>query len=468
MIRPLLLLLLLAAGLAADILEEAKAFTEQIRHDTTLLCGLRRYGVEDIETLARAAAENPDLGPELEKLLDQSRRRYRHDRLYGCMDPEALYPGAVGIDRKEINSTVSENLLVRRLEKALHRYEALEKAGGWSPIHARFTLLEPGQSDIAVAALKARLAVTGDYNGSCDANLTYGGTVVEAVKIFQGRHGLKVDGVVGPQTLHALNLPVSAKIERLKINIERARWLAAPAKDFLAVNIPDFSLTLYCDEKPALHMKCIVGRKRRATPMLSDTLTYAVLNPYWRAPETIVSEDILPKLKAGRYEVLKRKGIVAVRGGDGNETVDFAKIDWRQYDAKHIPFIFMQKPGRYNYLGLVKFMFPNDFDVYLHDTPHDELFSRRIRTFSSGCIRVEKPIELFHALANPGKTEPWSYKTIVRTFMNGKERLVGFTKPVPVFLLYMTAFVDDEGRVAFRPDIYGYDLRMRSFLNQYK
>ncbi len=445
---------------------EAQAMLNTLRTDTTILCDKRRYGLARIESLSQLAPVDEAAARTLEAALQRASDLYRHDLAYGCLDPLKIYPEHVGIDFKEKNASCAPNLLLRRSLEALKRYETIVYKGGWKPVEARFYLLKEGENDPAVAAIKARLKITGDYNGTVDANLTYGPGLAEAVKRFQARHGLKSDGIVGPNTLRWLNEPVERKVERLKLNIERLRWLTNGVKDFLVANIPDYSLTLYRDEAPVLSMRTVVGRRDRPTPMLADTLTYAVLNPYWRAPKTIVEEDILPKLRAKRFDELALKGIVAVRADDANATVDLRSVDWRRYDAESVPFVFLQKPGPLNYLGLVKFMFPNGFDVYLHDTPHDDYFPRRDRAMSSGCIRLERPIELFYALMNPEGDEGWRYKRIVEELLTRRPKEVGLKRPVPVFILYLTAFVDDEGRVNFRPDIYGYDARMRDFLNE--
>ena len=436
-----------------------------IRTDTTILCDKKRYGLARIDRYAERIGFDPDARTGLETVLSDIEALYLHDRKDGCLDPYAIFPDQIGIDKRENNETFRHaNVLLRKLEKALHFYETIDKNGGWNIVKADFRLLKEGQSHRAVPAIKARLRVTGDYNLTADLNETYGPDLAEAVRIFQARHGLKADGIVGPRTVEALNIPVTEKIEKIRLNIERLRWLTDGNGDFVAANIPDYSLTLYRQERPVLTMKTVVGRRDRPTPMLSDTLTYAVLNPYWRAPKTIVEEDILPKLRAGAFDYLDRVGIVAVEAADGNVTVDLRSVDWRRYESENIPYIFLQKPGLHNYLGFVKFMFPNDFDVYIHDTSHDELFEESDRARSSGCIRVEKPLELFHALFNPHGDNGWRYKKIVRELMKREEKLVGLPDPLPVYILYMTAYVDENDRVRFLPDIYGYDRQMEECL----
>ncbi len=386
------------------------------------------------------------------------------------IDPVAVYPEHIGIAQLEENATdeVDDNILVKHLQNALSEYETIEAAGGWPRIAPFKGLLREGDVHSAVPTIKRRLYVTGDYVEVPDTNMTFGPSLAEAVKRFQARHGLKIDGIVGPRTRRAMNVTVQRRIRTIKINLVRLKWLTRNEKDFLVANIPAFTLTLYRNENPVLSMKTVVGRKSRPTPMLSDRLTYSVLNPYWRAPKTIVAEDILPKLKAGRFDYLQKVGIIATRTNDGNDSIDMCSVDWNRYDEENVPFVFMQKPGPKNYLGFVKFMFPNPFDIYIHDTPDDYLFNRRYRARSSGCIRVERPLELFHALYDPQNSGKWSYKKIAEKLVGGEEKLVGLPGGIPVYVLYMTAFTDEEGIIHFVPDIYGYDEMMMKYVNQYQ
>ena len=441
-----------------------------IRSDESLLCSKNRYGLDRIEGLVERAPIDPQSRRMLEEQFENIALLYRLDRQQGCLNPYAIYPEHIDIEkRSHPSASESENILLTRLLNALKYYESIDANGGWTPIQDDFYILKQGDMHRRVPAIRARLHASGDYNRSVDMNLTFDEALSDAVRLFQERHGLKSDGIVGPHTLKALNTPVSETIDRIRINIERLRWLTTGESDFILANIPDFTLTLYRDAQPVLSMKTVVGSEKRPTPMLSNTLTYAILNPYWRAPKTIVDEDILPKLKAGEFDYLERVGIVATRAADGNVTIDFRSVDWSQYkDSEDLPFIFLQKPGKENYLGFVKFMFPNDFDVYIHDTPHDELFSYKIRTKSSGCIRIEKPIELFHQLFNPNGDNGWRYKKIVEEILKNEEVSVGLSHPIPIYILYMTTYVDEEGRIYFYHDIYGYDKQMFDYINEYE
>ncbi len=435
-----------------------------IRADSSILCGKKRYGLERIDEFVQKRFLLEDGERRLNDMLNHAYSLYLMDRENGCLNPYAVYPDRISIQKSESESR--ENILLKRLENVLKKYEKIEMEGGWEKIPPFPGLLKKGDFSEIVKDIKARLYISGDYNGSDITDPFFGDDLENGVKLFQKRHALKADGIVGPNTLRAMNIPVERKILLIKLNIERLRWLTSGSEDFIAANIPAYTLTLYRKSLPVLEMKSIVGRKDRPTPMLSDIMSYAVLNPYWRAPKTIVREDILPKLKAGMFDYLESIGIVVSKSMDGNETVDMRSVDWSRYNGGELPFVFMQKPGPLNYLGFVKFMFPNDFDIYIHDTPHSGLFKYKKRELSSGCIRVEKPVELFHAVFNSDKEGRWSYKEIIRQIIKKEEKLVGLSRPLPVYILYMTVFADDEGMVHFLQDIYGYDNIMEQYIKE--
>jgi len=447
--------------------EEAYRLLTAIRADSSILCSKDRYNLERIDEMLQKISLSEKHESGVNGVLNRAFMLYRLDRREGCLDPYEIYAGRIHIDERVKRSLEDrENILLRRLEHALRRYEAVEADGGWNRVPRLSRLLKKGDESEAVREIRRRLFESGDLNDSDCSNTLFDESLEEAVKLFQRRHSLKSDGIVGPMTLAAMNTPIERKIALMKLNIERLRWLVRGSEGFIVANIPEFSLTLYRKNSPALTMRTVVGRRERPTPMISDLMSYAVLNPYWRAPETIVREDILPKLKAGEFDYLEKIGLTVSRSMDGNESVDMRGIDWSRFDGGDLPFIFMQKPGPGNYLGFVKFIFPNDLDIYIHDTPETPLFKRKERMMSSGCIRVEKPIELFHALF-AGDGGRWSYKQIVKEIIKKREIKVDLAKPLPVYILYMTAYADEKGRVHFLPDIYGYDRTMQNYLDSF-
>jgi murein L,D-transpeptidase YcbB/YkuD len=337
--------------------------------------------------------------------------------------------------------------LYDRFKTALAEYRAIEANGGWPSVPAGATL-RPGGTDERVGALAARLAVTGDLPASTAAQGTlYDETLVAAVRGFQARHGIAADGVIGPATFAALNVPVAARIEQLRASLERARWVFYdPESEFLVVNVAGFELYLVRRGQVVWRTRVQVGRPYRQTPIFRAEMTYLVVNPTWTVPPTIFRNDILPAVRRNPAYLASRNIDVFDRGG---APVDPASVDW---SGRNPPYRLVQRPGPDNALGRIKFMFPNEHAVYLHDTPSRDLFERDSRAFSSGCIRVENPFELAEQLIGERGRE-----RLDAVVASGETRTVFLDKPMTVMLLYWTAEVDAAGRVSFFPDVYQRD-----------
>ena len=340
----------------------------------------------------------------------------------------------------------------RALRSALARYRALRAAGGWQPLPPGQTL-RPGSRASQVAALRARLALSG--NRSSTAALEpdlFDAALEQAVIRFQRRHGLNPDGLVGRRTRAVLDNGVQARIDQIRVNLERLRWVAQDLKgDYLLVDIAGFRARLVLGGRTVWSSRVVVGRPYRSTPVFRAAMKYIVLNPTWNVPPTILAEDIVPKV-AQDPEFLSRHHM-RVLGLDGHQ-VDPAAVDWKQYLGGALPYQIVQAPGDDNPLGRLKFIFPNDHDVYLHDTPAHSLFQKSARAFSSGCIRVEHPLAL--ALALLDDPARWTEQTLREAIASGETRSVFVKRQVPVMLLYWTA-ADEDGAVAFHPDLYGRD-----------
>lgn len=333
------------------------------------------------------------------------------------------------------------------LLKALKRYLQVKADGGW-PVIAGGPLLGNGTNSSRVKALRRRLAATGDMkDGSISSQFDQ--KVKKGVEKFQARHGLSVDGVVGPKTLETLNIPVESRIRQVLVNLERRRWMPRTlGPDYLLVNIPDFRLTAYQDGEPQMGMPVIVGKPMSQTPIFSDILEYLVLNPYWNVPKSIVKDEIFPKFRVDASYLEKSKFELV----DWDEQpMEIAQLTLENIEAGTIRI--RQKPGPDNALGLVKFMFPNDHAIYLHDTPADHLFDASERDFSHGCIRVERPTDLAAFLLN-GK---WSREDILHTLESSERRAIQLPQAIPVYILYLTAWVAEDGSLQFRDDPYGHD-----------
>lgn len=361
-----------------------------------------------------------------------------------------------------------------RGRQRLKEYYALRDAGGWSRL-ANGPTIEPGASDPRVPALRQHLAVTGDLvsPGGAGAaayqaplppyDTTYDSELADAVKRFQERHGLTADGVIGSSTLAALNVPVSARIDQLRVNMERARWVMHELTgDFVLVDVAGFDVSWFRDDQAVWTSKVIVGKPYRETPVFKSLITYVVFNPTWTIPPTILVVDKLPILKKDPGYLKRNHFRVIDRSG---REVDPGSVNWKAYGAGRLPpYQLRQDPGDNNALGLVKIMFPNPYSVYMHDTPTKELFNKDERTFSSGCIRVQKAFELAELVLNdPAR---WNATTIAEAVAAKEMKTVNLAKPVPVLILYWTAQPTPDGRVIFRNDVYGRDPPTLAALNQ--
>ncbi len=348
------------------------------------------------------------------------------------------------------------------LRDLLARYRALAVLGGWSPVPLGDTL-KPGMSDGRVPALRERLALTdaADPEPAAGGDELFDDGLVEAVKRFQGRHGLDADGVVGPATIVALNVPVEARIENIVLAMERWRWMPAELGDrHVIVNIAGFELKLVEGGAALDRMNVVVGKPYSRTPVFSDAIRYLEFNPYWNVPTGLAIKEELPRLRANPA-ARAAAGFEAVRG---NEVYSLTSIDWNQVGPGNFPFMLRQRPGANNALGRVKFMFPNSHDVYLHDTPSRELFSRSARAFSHGCIRLQRPLDLAVEVLQAGGVDGWTRQRIDRVVASQERTVVNLAEPLPVHLTYLTAWVDG-GAPNFRADVYEHDAKLQAALD---
>jgi murein L,D-transpeptidase YcbB/YkuD len=322
--------------------------------------------------------------------------------------------------------------------------------------------LKKGSDGRRVELLRRRLAATGDLATAAPGSKLFDASVEQAVRRFQARHRLGADGIVGRNTLKALNVTVQGRIDQLRVNLERARWIlheVTATEEFVITDIAAFEVMFIKDGEIAWEARAQVGKEFRKTPTFKSDIKYLVFNPTWTIPPGILSKDVLPAVKRDPGYLAERN--IRVLDRDGKE-IDRESIDWSKYPGRGFPYILRQDPGPTNALGLVKFIFPNPHFVYLHDTPSKNLFERRQRTFSSGCIRVERPFELAELLLDdPGK---WNRAAIDAVIESGEMRTVFLREPMPVLLLYWTVRIRD-GLVVFKEDIYGRDEAVLEALN---
>jgi murein L,D-transpeptidase YcbB/YkuD len=343
-----------------------------------------------------------------------------------------------------------------RLKKKLIEYQNVAETGGWLRI-PKGSKLTKGSRGRGVAILRQRLIASGDLNlTAVDKNNVFDHNLEGAIRRFQKRHGLRVDGRVGRSTIEALNVPAEVRMRQIALNMDRMRWLADDSEGrYIFVNIADFRLEVVEDEKTILEMKIIAGKGERRSCVLSAKMTYLELNPYWRIPDGIASREILPQVKKNtRYLAEKRIKVFRDWVDDGKE-LNPKKVKWSRVKAGDPGYKFPQDPGPSNPLGRLKFIFPNLCEIYLHDMPARHLFGRSRRDFSHGCIRIEKPIELATYLLQDKET--WTRKKILDENRTEKRQVVMLPEPISVHIFYGTAWVDSGGHLQFRDDIYHVD-----------
>lgn len=341
-----------------------------------------------------------------------------------------------------------------RLQIALAHYQQIEQLGGWPQITAGYSL-KPGMQGPQVERLRKRL---GSEEGPPDSALPvdpsiYDESLLAAVKHFQERHGLKQDGLVGKLTRAALNVPVERRIEQILANMERWRWLPQDlGSQYLLVNTAGYRLSLVNEGEPVQHKRIISGKRERQTPSFTSSITHLVINPEWTVPRIIAVEDLLPKQQRDPTFLDQRR--IQVFQQDGGEWVqqDASAIDWNQYGKDHFPFMLRQLSGAKNSLGRIKFHMSNPYAIFLHDTPAIGLFEQPIRAFSSGCVRVQEADQLARLLLDIGGQ---SVDTLLnQPLQAGDTQVTSLSRSMPVYLTYFTSWVDDDGSVQFRPDIY--------------
>lgn len=340
-----------------------------------------------------------------------------------------------------------------RLLKAKLDMEKTIGAGGWGP-KVPATAVKPGQSGTQVVALRDRLIRMGYLNRSVSAS--YDAKLQLAVQRFQQDHGLAPDGVAAKLTLKELNTEPRERLQAIIVGLERERWMNFDlGRRHIMVNIPDFHARVNENGKEVFSTRVVVGKNTsdRRTPEFSDEMDHMVINPTWNVPRSIATKEYLPKLQENPNAHSYMRLVDA-----SGRTVNRANVDFTQFDARTFPFDIKQPPSNRNALGLVKFMFPNKHNIYLHDTPAKSLFGRESRAYSHGCVRVADPFDFAYELLSKQERDPEGYfKT---TLAKGKETWVYLDEPVPVHLVYQTAFAPAKGNTQFRRDVYGRDAKL--------
>ena len=414
----------------------------------------------------------PDQVAEADLRLTYMFMRYATHLLQGRVDPSEVDPHWFGQQRQvdlvgllaraldsgdvaeALRSVLPRHPQYLALKRELPRYRDVVARGGW-PVVPASARLKKGSRGPEVAALRARLAAEGEL-ARADGDV-FDEAVEEALKRFEKRYGLNEDGELGPDDVAAMNVSAEDRVAQIELNLERWRWLPEELGDrYILVNVPTFQLQAIEQGKVTLAMRVVAGKADETpTPIFSDDMTEVVFSPYWNVPTSILRKETIPAvLRDPGY--LDRNELEVVHAG---HVVSASGVDWSDPDLN---VQIRQRPGAKNSLGLVKFLFPNKFDVYLHDTPAGSLFAKLERDFSHGCVRVEKPVELAQWVL---RDQPeWTAPRIDAAMHAGREQHVALQRRIPVYIVYATAWVDEEGRLNFRDDLYGHDARQRAML----
>lgn len=426
------------------------------------------------------AEENYDMRAMFEIYVTDAYLNLAADYLSGKLNPEVILgKGNLNSDSLNFNklfSALTDNRDIaellqnqlpssrdyRKLKEKLHYYRDSNKINAWNEIEPGGLLALKAEGE-RVKQLIDNLAAR-NYLNISDISDPYffDEQLKNALIRFQRDYGLKTDGIVGFKTFQALNVPYSRRVKQIIINMERWRWLPEDlGKKYIYVNIADYNLKLIENETTLMSMKTIVGQRQRSTPVFSDRIEYLVFNPYWYVPKKIAVEDKLPILKENP-QYLQENNYTVLQYSSNNklERVNSENIDWHKINRNNFNYILRQEPGDNNALGRVKFMFPNKFSVYLHDTPSKSLFQENERGFSSGCIRIERPFDLAEYLLKDNSN--WNRKRINEILRTGEHRIVYLTEKMPIFIQYNTSWVDNLGHFNFRRDIYDRDEKLIS------
>jgi len=346
------------------------------------------------------------------------------------------------------------------LKSALEQYRLIAATGGWGNVPEGKTL-RPGERSTRIFRVRERLQKTGDLASELPNSDFYSKELEPAVKAFQRRHGLDPDGLVGRKTIAAMNIPINRLIDSIRINMARWRWTDHElGKKYILVNIAGYNLKAFDGENLILDFPVIVGEQDHQTPVFSDQIEYLDFNPFWNVTSTIAEKEDLPKLRKNpRYLVERHVRLFSSWRPDAVE-IDSTTINWKKVSTDQInSYKLRQDPGPWNALGKVKFVFPNRYSVYMHDTPAHDLFAHTKRDFSHGCIRVSNPLALAIFALN-GPNSEWDRQTVAEVFKQPDRKVVRLPTPLPVHITYQTTWVDKEGLIHFNDDVYGRDAKL--------
>ena len=351
----------------------------------------------------------------------------------------------------------------KQLEGLLKRYINIGKNGGW-PLLPQGTRLKIKDKNVKVITLRERLLITGELTETkVNSDSLFDSTLVEAIKKFQIKHGLKDNGTVDLATFNEMNIPVESRIKQIALNMERWRWLPRVIKQpYILVNTAGFRLDVIDNNETIMDMKIVVGMSSHSTPVFNADMTYLILNPWWEIPMSIARNEMLPEIKKDTSYFSRNNIKIYKSWKQDAKPVTVDSIEWNALDSCNFNYRLRQTPGPWNALGRIKFMFPNKYNIYLHDTPNKELFFKTVRTFSHGCIRIEHPIELATYLLRNDTF--WTKEKLIMAIDSKNEQTVIIPSLVKVYICYFTVWTDKQGSPYFGKDIYMYNKELEKAL----
>ena len=453
----------------------AKALIEAVSSAAEHGLPKSQYQLAKLRSALNSRRSNLDATAEM--FATQIFLKYAHDLSSGILKPKRVSKEiAVQVPRRSelalldaisrsnptgfFKALVPKHPEYSRLLEEKQRLELLLMKGGFGKT-IRSETLKPGISNENITKVRARLSAM--KYGRLGNDQDYDDRLRIVVQQFQLDHGLKPDGIIGPGTIKVLNASAEQRLKQVIINLERERWMnRSRGNRHIVVNLADFSLSIYDDDRVTFTSNTVVGKiGKDRTPEFHDQMTHMVVNPTWHVPKSITGKEYLPMLKEDPAFLANNGMWMVDINGEAVQPVD---VNLDEYDETSFPYSIKQKPSKSNALGLVKFMFPNKHNIYLHDTPSKNLFSREVRAFSHGCVRVQKPFEFAYKLLEKQTSDPISvFHSFLKT---GAEQYVNLQLPVPIYIVYRTAFFAENGRVNFRNDIYGRDKIIFNALNK--
>ena len=434
-----------------------------------------RYDANGLIRLMKAARTPRDLG-QVEVEMSKTFLRLARDLQTGILTPSEVDSGIVravpyrdrvsylndfanGNPRGFFRALSPKSSEYARLMKEKMHLEKVLGQDGWGPT-VQAGSLKPGAQGDAVVQLRNRLTAMGYLDRS--STQVYDAKLQLAVQAFQSAHGLVADGAAGADTIKEINTPAETRLASIMVAMERERWLNMPRGErHILVNLTDFSARIVDHDKVTFHTRAVIGKNQggQRSPEFSDEMEYLEINPTWNVPRSITVNEYLPQMKrnpnaAGHLRLYNSRG----------QQVSRANVNFNAYSARNFPFDLKQPPSNRNALGLVKFMFPNKYNIYLHDTPSKSLFQRNTRAFSHGCIRLQQPFDFAYALLARQESDPKAY--FHKVLNTGRQTRVELKQKVPVHLIYRTAFTQANGPTQYRADVYGRDARIWDALQQ--